>query len=634
VLLYVLKVERARAKVPSTWLWASAARDLRARAPWKRLTPELLLLLEVLAILALGLALSRPVARSSALANAHYAIVVDASASMSAATGPSGETRFEEALRAARAFVDALPPGAEAMIVEAGREARVASPLDRDKRRLGRAIDDLRPLEVEGDLGAAVALSVDKLRAFDGSRVVVVTDGNLAKPLTLEGVTLPIEVLAVGAPAENLGIVRVEASTAADPDTKAETTEVFAVVASFAKSDREAYVTLREENASDVLASRRILVKAGEEVPVVLAFSPAKGDVGRGLIVDVSPHDALPLDDVAFARVPEGARLPVVLATNRGAESPWLERALASDDDVELSKIAVEDLGAAQGVDRGALVVVDGACPTDPPGGDLLVVHPPKGACIGTAVGDEIEAPVVTSWESGDPRLRFLSFDGVTIARANALEAESKKAELVHGRPSPLVSDISTASRTATLVGFDVGESNWPFKASFVLFVRNVVEEARAHRAHGATNTARTGEPLTLPVPPDVASVDVTQPSGPVLVARVRSGVAVVPSLAHAGLYRASFGGRAPGTVVVPVNLTSRAESDLSSVVSAPASGGVTIRSAKDAPAGYRDLGWILAAVALAFVLFDVHWFTRRPRAGGGAATSRSTPIAPERAAP
>jgi hypothetical protein len=37
VILYILKVQRQRLKVPSTWLWAAAQRDLLARSPFKRL---------------------------------------------------------------------------------------------------------------------------------------------------------------------------------------------------------------------------------------------------------------------------------------------------------------------------------------------------------------------------------------------------------------------------------------------------------------------------------------------------------------------------------------------------------------------------------------------------------------------
>ena len=56
-LLYVLKVRRERRVVPSVWLLQAALRDLSAKSPFKRLTPSVPLVLESLAIVALGLAI-------------------------------------------------------------------------------------------------------------------------------------------------------------------------------------------------------------------------------------------------------------------------------------------------------------------------------------------------------------------------------------------------------------------------------------------------------------------------------------------------------------------------------------------------------------------------------------------------
>lgn len=64
VVLYILKVRRDRLRVASTWLWAEAKRDLMARSPFKRLTMQLPLVLEILALAALALAAARRAGRS------------------------------------------------------------------------------------------------------------------------------------------------------------------------------------------------------------------------------------------------------------------------------------------------------------------------------------------------------------------------------------------------------------------------------------------------------------------------------------------------------------------------------------------------------------------------------------------
>lgn len=361
VVLYILKIKRQRLRVPSTWLWAAAQRDLLAKSPFKRLTPQIPLFLQILAIILLALALSRPATRSDAIAGDHLALVIDTSASMSA-LDESGKKRIEIARQAAADVVDALGPGNDAMVLDAGLDARIASPLERDRRRLKAAINLLDANHVEGDLGAAVALAVDRLRQLGGqSRVVVFTDGALANPDSLNSVGMPLEVVQVGSHIENAAIVRVDVRSGRDPSLDIEQVQTFAMLANYGTRPREVFVTLREQNASDVLSSRKVMLKPGERSPVVLSFQPTPGDIGQGLIVEISPHDAMPVDDIAYGRVPPGARIPVVFAT-AGKGSPWLKRAFQSDPHIELLAASASSIESV-GVPAGALLVIDGACP-------------------------------------------------------------------------------------------------------------------------------------------------------------------------------------------------------------------------------------------------------------------------------
>lgn len=641
VVLYILKVQRRVVRVPSAWLWQSAKRDHLARAPFKRFVAQLPLILQAIALVLLALAFARPTSRSKSLSGSAYAVVLDESASMLALVSADGEparTRFDEARDAALAFVRRLPADAEVLVVAASRDAKIASPLERDTSRLEAAITRLEAEEVEGDVGAAVGVAVDRLRPFPGAKVVLFTDGNFAREPALDSVDVPVEIVRVGDAVDNVAVIRVDATNARSTEAgerSRDITHVFAVLANYGSVDREVFVTLREENASDVLDSRRLILHAGEKAPVILGFDTAPGDFGKGVIVDVSPHDRMPVDDVAYARIPEGSKLPVVLASN--APSPWLERALSTDEDVELRKVSVAALSTPQGIPRGipraALVVVEGACPADDaPGGDLLVVHPPPGGCLGLDVGAEIATPVITSWETGDPRLRFLTLDGVSIAHATPLTVGAARLALVRAREGTLIADASSLARTATVVGFDVGESDWPLKASFVLFVRNVVEQAAAHRTSGLAPAARTGEPLRIAVPPDVARVEIQpprDPSGtmsPPRVVAAAGAIAVVPSVTRAGVYRVSYEGATGGTSFLPVNLASAAESDLRRVPAASKSSNVEIRSADDAPPAYRSHAWWIALVALAFALLDVWYYTRLPKV-----SARRGPRAPLR---
>src|ERR1051325_9407137 len=104
ILLYILKLRRTRLVVGSTLLWERSVRDYRANAPWQKLRPNLLMYLQLAAVLLLALALARPFIFGTALTVGRTVLVIDASASMLA----TDETpaRLGRALAAASSAVN------------------------------------------------------------------------------------------------------------------------------------------------------------------------------------------------------------------------------------------------------------------------------------------------------------------------------------------------------------------------------------------------------------------------------------------------------------------------------------------------------------------------------------------------
>ncbi|HNS98479.1 MAG TPA: BatA and WFA domain-containing protein [Polyangiaceae bacterium] len=627
IVLYILKIKRQRLRVPSTWLWVSAQRDLLAKSPFQRLTPQIPLFLQILIILLLSLALARPSTRSEAISGDHLALVIDTSASMSA-LDESGKTRLELAKASALRVIDALGPSSDAMVLEAGHDARIASPMDRDRRRLQAAIEMLQTSDTEGDLGTAVALAVDRLRQLGGQvRVIVFTDGALAHPDSLSSVSIPMQLVKVGSTIDNAAIVRVDVRRGRDAKADTDQVQVFAMLANYGTRARESFVTLRQHNASDVLASRKVLLQPGEKAPVVLSFEAVPGDIGQGLLVQLSPADAMPVDDVAYARVPPGEEISVI---GLGKRSPWIERAFRSDPNVAWEEGSVSDLESGA-IPPGALVVIEGQCPTVLPPGDMLILNPPEGPCLTTTVKGLVDKPMITSWATADQRFRFLTLDGVLMEKARLLGVDNPRHELIHAREGAIAADVSLPGRTVTLVGFDVGDTNWPYKASFVLFVRNLVELARTHRSHGVVGAGKAGEPVRLAVPHHVQEVKVVGPGEVTQSLRARDGLAIVPSTQKAGINHASWGKPIPGSVVFAINLTSENESDVRDKPLEFTSSDVKTTTAEQVSQSHTEWSWLLAVLALAAVITDVWYLTRKPRFRSLSATLQ--PKRPERTA-
>jgi hypothetical protein len=339
-------------------------------------------------------------------------------------------------------------------------------------------------------------------------------------------------------------------------------------------------------------------------------------------VVELSPGDALASDDHAYGRVPQGRSLPVVMLP--AGSNPWVKRALLADPDVELLGAPLSALDGTA-VPEDALLVIDGACPRALPSNDVLILNPPEGACEDVGVGRIVENASITSWAEADPRFRFLGLDGVQLAKARSVQTSGPNQALLHAGATTIASDISTPERTGTLLAFDVQDSNWPLKASFVLFLRNVVELSRAHRAHGALESARTGETLRLRVPADVSRVSLEQPGGTSVDVSARDGLAILPDTYRTGFYHASWQGKRPGSVLFATNLLSEAESDLRPHALRREGRELRASAGRDVPRGFSDLSWLFALLALSFMALDVWWLTRSQR--------RRLELAPDRAA-
>jgi hypothetical protein len=362
----------------------------------RRLRDLLLLALRVSALLLLALAFARPFVAAGADADSPGITIVALDTSLSlAAPG-----QFERARQLAREAVERTSGDQLVGVVTFAERAAVAAPASADRAMAIEAIDAASPgfegTSYRSAFGAAAAAIDARASA---STIVVVSDlqeggwdrGDQVAVLE----STEIELLDVGVPPPNVGVVAVRATREA----------IVPTVRNWGPEPRETRVVLTVDDRD--VAQSDILVESGESVDVVLPR--VRGTVA---VVTVEDSDGLAADNARFL-VLDTQGPPVVLVVTAtgdlGREAFYLDQALASSSDTAFevrgaaaSSVATE-LTAQVNVSAVVLLSTRGL---DTKGRQAIGQYMQSGGGVLVAAGPDLDGEVVA-----DALNRALSMD-------------------------------------------------------------------------------------------------------------------------------------------------------------------------------------------------------------------------------
>jgi hypothetical protein len=608
--LNLLKLRRRRHEVPFAELWRRVVIESQSTALWKKLRRLASLAIQ-LVILALILgALTDPRLAASRHGRA-LAIVVDCSASMQATDGGGGRTRLAAAQAEARRLVRGLGGDDEAMIVAMDARPAPRGGFSRDDRALLRDVDSLSASDTPADLLRALALAGDALRGRPRATLVLIGDGawnpaDLADGArALSGVQL--RYVPVGSSGDNVGLTafavrRYQANQTAY--------EVLVEVRSFRK--RASTVTLQLAQDGEVVETQKLSLGPGERVQRLYPDLAGAGARLEARLTDA--HDALPLDDVAYAVLPERRKEKVLLVS---AGNLFLEGALLLDENLDVDKIAPAAWDAARAA-RYDAVVLDGFTPPAAPATNALYIDP-HGAASPFALRGSVAAPFITDTAARHPLLRWVALKDLNIARASTFALAAGDVAVASSFKQPIIVARERAGKKTVALGFDLKRSDLPLRVSFPVLLINALDWFAGGDA-GLVASYATGQPWRLPVPAGATELWVRAPDGSRAAAPIHDGRASYVA-ARAGFYTILAGqaGQAgdagdPGgsSRLVAANLANAAESNIAPKPQLTV-GGRPLTAPERGRVGVRRELWIYLA-ALALLLALVEWWTYNRR--------------------
>lgn len=627
VLLYFLKLKRHEQFVSSTFLWKRAIQDMQVNAPFQKLRRNLLLLLQLLMLIAILLALGRPILSLKTGPARRYVLLIDRSASMNSKDVEGN--RLDLARQQAKLLVESLRSKSglllkdesdQAMVIAFDEHAKVLCNFTSDKKQLLEALDRIRHGDGPSSLAEAVTvahafaessadqgdtqprLSSGKLELFSDGRI-----RDLDKIMIAPG---ELNFHSVGRAGENVAVVSMQARRSYE---RAEEVAIFATLANYTPAEVTCDVQLSVDG--DVRSVRPVTIpprktadQNGNAPPGTISVSYTLRHAGSGVVeIRQLRVDALTCDDAAWSILPPPRKLKVLLVTSGNIA---ISSALKS---CPLERLDFKTPAQFDSLDHSAMsirqpydvIVLDNHVPPALPRCRYLVFgRAPQR--IGVSTDQRLKNQVVVDWRSRHPVLQFVNLTNLFAVNAWKMTLPRDAEVLCEFAGSPGMGVVRRGGSVFLLVGFDPMETNWPFEPGFVMFCYNAMNYLGLESGQTQETDLTVGQAIYIDGLPPASEVRIEGPGFSNLKLTCdATGTLRYPQTDLAGVYSVAIENEPP--MRFAVNLLDAKESDIEAVKQITVSGQKIEARAKPPRLTNVELWPPLAMVVL--VLVCLEWF-------------------------
>ncbi|MSP26742.1 MAG: VWA domain-containing protein, partial [Myxococcales bacterium] len=497
VVFYILKLKRRPIAVPFSPLWQRILRDKDATTLFSQLKRLLSLLLQLALLALMLLALGDPRPAVTVETGRHIVVLMDASASMGAidvpqlpsgsvsnapsgsvSNGPAGRprTRLDEGREQLRQALRGLSGTDRMLIAQMDAAVTPLSTMTGEVSELEHALELVKSSDVRAEFAPALRFALDSLRGLPNPEILIVSDGSLGEAIdghgALELGDVKLTYLPVGEGSRNVAITGF--SVRRYPLDKSR----YEVLLEIANTN-DAPAAVDVELFGDGKLSDVVRLQLGAKETVSRTYRDL-GGADRTLearVKLIGMQDELPVDDHAFALLPERRRARVQVVTKGNM---YLEAALLLDEYLEVVTVAPAAYPASGEFD---VTIFDGvAPPRAKDSGDVLYLAPPTDEHtpfkLGRAVKSDKGMPLgFDELDDKHPIVRHLSLGEVNVSAARPLESTDKKDARVGKtlKGDTLLLAGRRKGHKFVALGFELEKSDLPLRIAWPLFLMNVI---------------------------------------------------------------------------------------------------------------------------------------------------------------
>jgi hypothetical protein len=522
ILFYLLKLRRKPVIVSNIFLWVQSFSDARADKPFQKLRNNLLLILQILALLLLIFTRARPYINTKFQGGDHIALILDNSASMQSIE--TGKTRFKEAQNSALKLVEQMNTNDQMMVISISSRARVESTFTHNKGNLSKIIKAIKPFDCSTNIRDALVLASASLKNYPDGKIFLLSDGAFPQIEDLGNVP-NIIFLPFGTGCNNAGITNINLRSS--PFSR--DIEVLVEIGNFSDEKKEFSAELYLED--ELIDAHKISLGKGEIIwEIFQGINAQKGKVN----VKIDIKDSLSLDNNVYAVISPPGLMKILLVT-RG--NPFLEHLLAILPGLQ---VFISDPSAYSSKNSSEktfdLVIFDG--------GELPVITGGNFVFLGTKINTdsfkitgEIEKPPVIAWDKEHPVMRFVDFSDIHIEKAFKITEPSGKV-LLEARETPLICSIIEEKVKAIFIGFTIYNSDLILRPAFPILFSNIIQyfnHVSSDRSDLSEKVIKTGNAIKI----SNYNVKIITPGGSEI---KMDGKRNFSDTFNAGIYRVKYG--------------------------------------------------------------------------------------------
>ena len=294
-------------------------------------------------------------------------------------------------------------------------------------------------------------------------------------PFSLDLSGIDIRFLAIGTRADNVGIIGFNARRYI---TNKRSYEVFLEVQNF--GDRASTRELILSNEGLPIDVRSISMGPGERKRMI--YPDLSGGEGHRLRATLHPspqkesQDVFPVDDQAYALLPDQHKLRVLLVTK---DNLYLEGALLAYDTIEIDKVSPQEYesNADQYSKQYNAAIFDDYTPNAAPATHALYFNP-TGENSPFPIARNLQRPRITQVNEDHPVMRWIVLGDVNVDKASVFRPLVAKGDSVLAKSirAPLVVARHKGPHKAIAVGFSLSGTDLTMRVAFPLFLVNALD--------------------------------------------------------------------------------------------------------------------------------------------------------------